>query len=145
MKLEKINGVVILGGVTTKRYHFPIQSIKDFTQYTQIVSEVMAVEEMSYEDAKKVQRPNNPDGQFVKFWQEDQLKENWNYIKRYPELPLLILHGTEDEEVPIEQARLWKQLLPMHKITLIEKEGGNHMYGKKGECGASEIVEEIIN
>lgn len=143
MNLEKAEGLIILGGFSTKRYHMALQNTENIDFYKQIISETKDVEAMTYEEALEVHRPNNPDGPFIKFWQEDQLKDNWCYLKNHPELPTLILQGTADPEVPIIQARLWKELLPLHNITTVEIEGGDHALNTSREKGPEVISREV--
>lgn len=57
------------------------------------------------------------------------LQENWKHFEEYMALPMLILHGEWDREVPVAQARLWKARLPEHRITVKLKPSGNHMFG----------------
>ena len=47
-------------------------------------------------------------------------------------------------KVHATQAHLWKQLLPYHKITLIEKPGGDHFLGINNQSGAATVGAETL-
>lgn len=144
MPLDEADGVVIIGGLSTKRFHNALLVSKSLDQYKEFIAEIQAVENMSYEEIVKINKPSGLDGPFIRFWQENKLNDNWTYFKKFVDLPILILHGAADPEVPIVQAHLWKQLLPYHNITLIEKNNGDHFLGNDSENGVLIVVSEVI-
>jgi MFS family permease len=74
---------------------------------------------------------------------EDALKLNALNVIPKINIPILWFHGTDDEVVPISQAREAKLLNP--KINLIEVIGGRHRFGDKMEQGEWEdAVEKFI-
>lgn len=145
MPLDQADGLVILGGIATTRYHMALSMAKDKEQYKQYLNEIQSVENMTYEEVLEENGPNQPDGPFVKFWQENNLDDNWTYLKPHVDLPVLILHGTADEEAPFEQSLLWKQLLPIHNITFVEQEGGDHFMQTDHANGADVVMAATVN
>jgi len=62
------------------------------------------------------------------FWQDMQSQFVYDIADRI-KVPTLIIHGTADESVPIEQSRKTAQLIP--NCQLIEIEDADHRYSKK--------------
>lgn len=56
---------------------------------------------------------------------------------------MLVLHGTVDREVPVDQARGWKKLLPRHPITVVEGKGRDHRFMVPGKCDVAELAGQI--
>lgn len=144
ISLDEVEGVVIIGGLSTKRFHNALMMSKSLEEYKKYIEELQVIENMSYEEILKINKPNGLDGPFIRFWQESKLNDNWTYFKKYVDLPMLILHGSKDPEVSVEQAYLWKQLLPYHNITLVEKPKGNHFLGNDKENGVEVVGSEVL-
>lgn len=143
LPLNEADGVVIIGGLSTKRFHNVIMKAKSLEEYKEYIRETEAIEKMSYEEIMKINKPYGLDGPLIRFWQENKLNDNWTYFKKYVDLPILILHGSDDPEVSVSQAHLWKQLLPYHNITLVEKSNGHHFLGNDRERGAQVVGLEV--
>lgn len=143
LPLDEAQGVVMVGGLCTNRIHNALLMAKGSDNWNDFYKEVEEFEGMTYEEILKANKPNG-DGPLIRFWQEIKLKDNWTYLRKHVELPMLILHGSDDNEVPKVQAHLWKQLLPYHNITVVEKLGGNHFLGNDNETGAEIVGEEIL-
>lgn len=143
LPLEEAQGVVILGGLCTNRIHNALLMTKDKNRWNKFHEEVEEFESMTYEEILKVNKPRG-DGPLIRFWQEIKLNDNWTYFRKHVKLPILILHGSDDTEVHLIQAHLWKQLLPYHNITVVEKPGGNHFLGNDNKTGAEIVGREIL-
>ncbi len=144
MPLDEADAVVIIGGIATKRFHNALMLAQNQDQYKKFIEEIQEIENMSYDEILKINKPFGNDGPFIRFWQETKLNDNWRYFMKYVDLPILILHGSEDKEAHIEQAYLWKKLLPYHNITLVEKSNGNHFLGTDKENGAEVVGSEVL-
>jgi pimeloyl-ACP methyl ester carboxylesterase len=127
MPLAKADALILLGAIATKR--------TDLHNYTPMPEEqkkaVQAQLDEILEKKGSAERREmlNYDMPFGRFYDENDLDENWTYLSNYPELPTLILHGENDKEVDISQARLWKSNLPECNITAIFREKANHAWG----------------
>lgn len=143
LPLELVDGVVILGGICTGKTHNSLMLQRDSTSWESFLKEVEEFERMGYEDIIKINRPHG-DGPLLRLWQEIRLKDNWQYFRRFTDLPLLILHGTDDREVHLTQARLWNQLLPHHRLRVVEKPGRNHFLGNDNETGSEAVGAEVL-
>jgi len=148
LPLAQAQALIIVGGLSTNRFHNAAmmagaESAHGAEQWQSTIAEVESFANMTYEEIAAINRPNG-DGPLIRFWQESRLKDNWTYFQKYIDLPILILHGSEDAEVHATQARLWQQLLPYHKITLVEKPGGDHFLGTNNQSGAATVGAEIL-
>lgn len=144
LPLEEVQGAIIVGGLCTNRFHNAQLKTEDLNLWKESCQEFEEFENMTYEEMLKINRLNGSDGPLLRFWQELRLKDNWTYFRKYINLPMLILHGLKDPEVPPTQARLWKQLLPYHNITVVEKPNGNHFCGNDKENGAEVVGAEVL-
>ena len=89
----------------------------------------------------------NRDQPYGRFFDEFELKDNCTYLKPRKELPTLIVQGGADAEVPMEQARTWKEQLPEHPISLFVKEGADHTFtiaGGRPMAGLAQAMDEWL-
>ncbi|MBF0315096.1 MAG: hypothetical protein HQK52_16855 [Oligoflexia bacterium] len=130
LPLSEADAVIILGGISTKRidvYRLQAKTEKERQEIERDIDNLLAqegnsngTEMLGYDMPKK------------RFWDENRLQDNWTYLKPYANLPVLILHGDSDKECSITQAKVWKEKLPNHNITLEIKQSGNHAFGTIG-------------
>lgn len=73
------------------------------------------------------------------------LDDNWRTFAPHKTIPLLVLHGTADREVPVAQARIWKTLLPGHLITLVEGKGRDHRFMESGKYEVNTLAERVAH
>ncbi len=71
------------------------------------------------------------------------MSDNYSTFAPYRKLPVLVLHGAADREVPVDQARKWKTLLPGHRITVVEGKGRDHRFMLPGTYDVAELVRQI--
>jgi len=160
LPLSEAQALIIVGGISTNRFHNGAmmagarhanqaaqanQAVQaaPVLRWQETIAEVEAFADMTYEEIAAINKPNG-DGPLIRFWQECRLKDNWTYFQKFVELPILVLQGAEDAEVHATQARLWQQLLPYHKITLVEKPDGDHFLGINNQNGAANVGAEIL-
>lgn len=130
LPLADASAIVILGGISTKRTDVMRLRAKNKEELDQIEKEMNA--RSSAEGKVSRTEMVGLDMPYGRFWDENHLKDNWTYLKPYPKLPVLILHGDQDEEASVKQALVWKEKLPNHDITLRIKPSGNHAFGTLG-------------
>ncbi len=142
LDLTDVNGIVIVGGLCTNRFHNAGLKTKSKEQLKGFMAEVASFAALTSSEIDRINEPNR-DGPLKRFWQELHLLDNWRYIESHIEIPMLIMHGDEDEEVDVKQGRLWNQLLPKHNIKYIEVAGGDHFLNTEHTNGAKRIGFEI--
>ena len=122
LPLQDAAAIIILGGLSTKRTEAvelraknkeELQEIKNYFNSAFSKRGQVARDEMFHNDMP-----------YGRLFDEHDLEDNWTYLKKYNELPTLILHGDSDPEVNDSQAKLWKDKLTNHKITTIIKKMG---------------------
>jgi len=126
LPLQDADGIVILGGIATKRtevYELSTKNEKELSGLKEYLSNILS-QEGKIERTKMLSK----DMSYGRFYDENNLKDNWTYLKNYQKLPTLILHGENDEDVHISQAKVWKDKLPDNKITTIFGKNRNHIY-----------------
>ncbi|HCG6560539.1 TPA: hypothetical protein NJ652_004470 [Vibrio parahaemolyticus] len=142
LDLSDVAGVVIVGGLSTNRFHNAAMNVSNKEEWQDFQKEVESFKTLSEPEIDKINKPNW-DGPLKRFWQEIMLNDNWTYFQKHVHIPMLILHGSDDVEVNKSQARLWKELLPFHNIKSVEINGGDHFLNTSYESGASIISREI--
>jgi hypothetical protein len=144
MPLNEVDALIILGGIATKRTGVTVNQFKGKESIKKVKSEFD--EALSLEgrvDRKKMFGFVMP---FGRLFDENNLEDNWTYLKDYPHLPTLILHGDADIESDVSQAKLWNKKLPKHNITTVIRENGNHAYGiEANKSDMNLLANEILN
>lgn len=126
LPLQGADGIIILGGIATKRtevYELSTKNEKELSRLKEYLSKVLSQE-------GKIERTKmlSNDMSHGRFYDENNLEDNWTYLKEYQKLPTLILHGEEDEDVDISQSKVWGSKLPKNEITTIIGKNRNHIY-----------------
>ena len=70
-------------------------------------------------------------------------EDNWKVFSESQRLPLLILHGDLDREVPVSQVKVWEDHLPRNRVTAIVGRGYDHRYMPQDEYDPILVVQEI--
>lgn len=130
LPLKQADAIIILGGIATKRtdiFKLRAKNEKESIEVQKYLSNVLSQE-------GKISRTTmlGSDMPYGRFYDENNLNDNWTYLKDHKSLPVLILHGDMDKEVDLSQAKLWNKNLPQNKIKTIIKAKGNHAYGTQG-------------
>ena len=135
--LSEARGVILLGGISTNIKDVILSQADSESERQKIELELKGVSSMPRDKMLGIDRPA---GRLI---DEFNLSANWLKFKSHPKLPILILHGNRDKEVPFSQARLWKEKLPKHNITLKVKESGNHVFAKGTSSDPVGLAETI--
>jgi len=143
LPLKEADAIVILGGISTKRTDVYKLSVKTSEQQRELDNYLSDVFAKKAKVSRTAMLSN--DMPFGRFFDEDDLNENWTYLKEYSQLPVLILHGNADTEVSLSQASVWKDKLPHHRIDVIIKRNGNHAYGTTGNAPDMKDLAETMN
>ena len=69
--------------------------------------------------------------------------DNHHTFPRFSKLPLLVLHGDADREVPVSQARRWKAALPGRRLTVVEGKGRDRRFMLPGTYDVAELAGQI--
>lgn len=131
LPLEEASAVVLLGAISTKRtdvYRLRFKTPDEIQKFDSELKALLA-QEKNQQKRNELEGPNYP---FSRFFDENNLNENWTFYKKYPKLPLLVLHGDRDEEVDLSQSKVWKEELKKNDITLLIKPQANHAWGIVG-------------
>lgn len=94
------------------------------------------------EDDLRVGRaqPQHPDGQ-RRQWEAVQA---WDAYERLPELrmPVLVLHGSQDQVIDVENARVLASRIPGAELAILE--GAGHVYHSEQAERADEVVLDFV-
>ena len=71
-------------------------------------------------------------------------EENWMTSQGSGQLPILVLHGSGDLEVPASQAAVWKERLPRHPISVVTGKDLDHRFMRPGEYNIATLMGEIV-
>ena len=121
LPLGELDGVVLLGGIAT--------NIADV-----IASQGGPIRPELESQLSKMGRTemiglDRPAGRLV---DELALEDNWRSLVRYAGLQFLVLHGSEDREVPSSQADVFAAHLPAERTTVLIGEGLDHRFMPPG-------------
>jgi len=144
LPLEEASAVILLGAFSTKRvdvYRLRLKTPEETLKFENELK-VLLSQEKNQQKRNELEGPNYP---FSRFFDENNLNENWTYYRKYPKLPMLILHGDRDEEVPLSQSKVWKEKLKKNDITLLIKPQANHAWGIAGNRPDMEDLAIEIN
>ena len=130
LPLADAAAMIILGGIATKRTTVLKLRAKDEKELQEIEKDVN--NRVAREGKTSRTEMMGIDMPYGRFWDENHLEDNWSYLKPFPDLPVLILHGDKDNECSVPQAMVWKDKLPKNNITLKIKPSGNHAWGAVG-------------
>jgi hypothetical protein len=137
LPLEQADGVIILGGISTNISDIILWQVGGNKE--KMDSLLQELEKMPREQMLGLDRPA---GRLI---DELSLADNWSRFDKLGLAPMLILHGQADKEVPLSQASVWQNKLGNERVTLVTKNGKNHMLGDNDADGASTIASEINN
>jgi alpha-beta hydrolase superfamily lysophospholipase len=137
LPLQEIDGVIFLGGISTNIRDIALAQAQNEAEREEEERQLHQVLSMNRDEMLGIDRPA---GRLV---DELQMKDNWTYFVGYPTLPILVMHGTADTEVPVSQASVWKKNLPEGKIEVEIRGGLNHMFAVGHQHGAEQIADAI--
>ena len=135
LPMDEIDGVVILGGISTNIRDVILWQARN--EKSKMLEQLKEIEKMPREKMLGLDRPVG------RLLDELRMKNNWQYFESYGSLPILVIHGEADVEVPIDQAYTWKRKLPDNSIKLLTQKERNHTFGLGDSHGAKEIANAI--
>ena len=128
----ELDGVVLLGGIATNiSAVIKAQGGPPAEALQKMLSEKKRTEMLGLD---------RPVGRLL---DELAFADNHRSLSPHKALPLLVLHGTADREVPLEQARRWKRQLPGHAVSVVEGQGRDHRFMKPGIYEVQTLAQEI--
>jgi len=136
LPMNQIDGVVLLGAISTNIYDVMLS--QEDNQRDSVENQLKQILHTPRDEMLGLDRPA---GRLI-----DELKihANWKTFGSLKKnVPMLVLHGELDREVPLSQAMLWKDKLPEKSITLIIGKGKNHILGDGEQNGAKFIANSI--
>lgn len=137
LPLADMDALIILGGISTNIKEAILAQASSLPQRQQIETQLRGLAGKKREEMLGIERPA---GRLI---DELALPDNWTLLKEYPRLPVFVLHGEADKEVPLSQARIWKEKLPKNPIVVQIRKNGNHMYGQQDNDGSLELGRTI--
>ncbi|PKK88555.1 MAG: hypothetical protein CVV64_18305 [Candidatus Wallbacteria bacterium HGW-Wallbacteria-1] len=130
MPLEKADALILLGAIATRRTD--LHKFSPIPEEQKMAIQAQLDEILQQRETAVRAEMLNFDMPYGRFYDEEDLNENWTYLKQFPKLPTLILHGKKDAEVNFTQAELWKDNLPECNIVTLLEENRNHAWGSVG-------------
>lgn len=139
LPLKQAYAVILLGGIATNIKNVIISQAKREGALEEVQKLFNNLDDIPRDKMLGIDRPAG------RLTDEFNMRDNWTYYKQFKRLPILILHGDNDLEVPVDEAYIWAKKLPAHKITTWIKQGRGHTLGVNGTINAEYIAENIIN
>lgn len=135
LPLNEADGVILLGAISS--------NIRDVILW-QSRGEELSIEKQ-LKDLEGLPRTemlglDRPAGRLI---DELRLPNNWTGFRQSPSVPILILHGDSDSEVPVSQAIAWEKELGHKQVTTAIRKNANHIFGFGEADGAEAVAVEI--
>ncbi len=134
LPLQEIDAVVLLGGIAT--------NIADVIQSQGGPSLDLLQAELAGKGRREMLGIDRPVGRMA---DELAFEDNWRVFSEPQGPPLLILHGDQDREVPVTQAKVWEDRLPDHRIQVVIGRGYDHRFMPQDEYVPMLVVQEITS
>lgn len=136
LPMGEIDGVVLLGAISTNIRDVILAQAGN--RKAEVESQLQKMTRLPKDEMLGLDRPAG------RLQDELEMADNWKAFESLRrDVPLLILHGEADTEVPVNQADLWKDKLPNRSIDLVVAQGKNHMLSDGDSHGAALIAESI--
>lgn len=135
LPLNEVDGVILLGGISSNIRDVIFWQSRE--EGSNIENQLKDLEGMPRTEMLGLDRPA---GRLI---DELRLPNNWTRFRQSPNLPILILHGESDSEVPVSQAFNWEKEIGPNQITTVLKTNANHMFGFGEADGSEAIAAEI--
>jgi hypothetical protein len=132
LPMNEIGAVVMLGGIAT--------TIGDVIQVQGGPTPAQLREDLAGKDRCEMLGIDRPVGRLV---DELVFEDNWKVFSDDQSPPLLVLHGDQDREVPVAQARVWENRLPSHRVTVVVGRGYDHRFMPLGEYRPMLVAQEV--
>ncbi|MBI2931257.1 MAG: alpha/beta hydrolase [Planctomycetes bacterium] len=130
LPMDEIDAVILLGGISS--------TIADVIQAQGGPSPEALRKELVGKSRRDMLGVDRPVGRLL---DELDLEENWTSFQGLERLRMLVLHGTEDREVPLAQVALWKKRLPPADI--VEGPGLDHRFMPRDVYDIAPLAREV--
>ena len=134
LPLDEIDALILLGAIAT--------NISDVIEEQGGPLRLDLALELSSLDRTHMLGLDRPVGRLV---DELALEPNWAAFVAHPNLPILVLHGAADREVPCSQATVWQNKLRDHDISVVVRQGFDHRYMPSGEYDLDPLTETVVS
>jgi hypothetical protein len=133
LPLDEVDAVILLGAIST--------NIADaFVAQGGPRREELA-RTLAGRDRREMLGADRPAGRLV---DELALEDNWRVFEPHHDLPILVVHGESDREVPIAQALVWRERLVGHRrLTVVTRAQRDHRLMPPGLYAPAALVEEM--
>ncbi|MCB0361911.1 MAG: hypothetical protein KDD35_04285 [Bdellovibrionales bacterium] len=119
LPLAELDGVVLIGGISTNIREVILWQAGD--EREKMEADLQEILKYPRDEMLGIDRPV---GRLI---DELKLPDNWKAFSSFEKLPMLILHGGSDTEVPVTQAKQWKKKLSSHQIDVQIFQEKNHI------------------
>ena len=133
LPLDEIDGVILLGGIAT--------NIADVIAWQGGPSKEEFVQRLAGMGRHEMIGLDRPVGRLA---DELALPDNWKTFEAQEDLPILVLHGEADGEVPAGQAVIWAERLPESDLTVAIEAGFDHRFMPEGVYDPIPLADRIL-
>lgn len=134
LPLDEVDAVILLGGIAT--------NIGDVVVAQGGPDRRELLESLAGKDRREMLGLDRPVGRML---DELALDDNWRVFAARPAMPLLVLHGEADVEVPVSQAAPWREKLPPSaRLTVVILPGRDHRLMPPGTYAPGELSREVL-
>jgi pimeloyl-ACP methyl ester carboxylesterase len=134
LPLGEIDAVILLGAIST--------NIADAIAAQGGPGREELLRTFAGRDRREMLGADRPVGRLL---DELALEDNWRVFAPRPDLPILVLHGDADREVPVAQASVWRERLPGHRrLTVATRSDRDHRLMRSGTYEPAALVQEIM-
>ncbi len=144
LPLAQADALIMLGAIGTRRTDIGVINCRTYRQRLVLKFKILLIPLLRHLIRPYALMPPD-DLPWRRFFDEHDLLDNWTYLRDFPQLPVLILHGDRDRKVPLSQAMLWQEKLPHHRIDTVIKAGANHTFGIGAHVADMEDLADRIN
>ena len=134
LPLGELDGVILLGAIST--------NIGDVVAWQGGPPKEELARIVAGKDRREMLGVDRPAGRLA---DELALPDNWWTFLPRPDLPILVLHGKEDKEVPPSQAAHWKEKLEHHALTVVVGDGLDHRFMPAGRYRPESPAKEVLS
>lgn len=132
LPMREIGALILLGGIST--------TIGDVIRAQGGPPADRLRKELEGKPRTEMMGADRPVGRIL---DELSFDENWKVLAPLEELPVLVIHGIADKEVPVSQAEVWKRRLPAGRITVVTRERRDHRFMSAGRYDVAPLAKEI--
>jgi pimeloyl-ACP methyl ester carboxylesterase len=132
LRMDEVDAVVLLGGIAT--------NIGDVISAQGGPAREQLQRELAGKDRREMLGIDRPVGRMI---DELAFEDNWIVFSQAQSPPLLILHGDQDREVPVNQVKVWEDHLPQQRVKIVIGRGLDHRFMPHNEYDPMWVAGEI--